>query len=116
MTQLTIFYIDAGEIAKKTIDHTAWEADAPHDILKIWIKKADDSWVEFSGWGAYYFKDIDGKPAWGGINAINQVEDFGTQKLMKVEDIFARNIAPAFLKYGLEVSRTVWNDVDNRSP
>lgn len=117
MTQLVIFYIDKNEaIAKKSIDHTNWTVEAPHNILKVWIKESRTAWMELRGWGAYYFKDVNGKPVWGGTNAINQIENFTLKKPMAIEDIFPKEIAPAFLKYGIKVSEEVWKDVDSRRP
>ncbi len=117
MTRLVIFYIDEnGIIAKKSIDHTNWTLEAPHNILKVWIKKSRTAWMELRGWGIYYFKDVNGIPTWGGINAINEIKNFALTKQIAVEDIFPKDTAPAFLKYGIGVSEEVWKDADSRSP
>ena len=117
MTLLVIFYInDANEIDQKSISHLDWDNEAPDNILKIWIKKPDGIWTDFKGWGAYYFKDNNGIPIYGGMNAINSITNFSTKIPTAVEDVFPKAIAPSYIKYGIEVSDEVWRTVDGRRP
>lgn len=111
MTLIRIVYWKNDKAETMDIDHTDWITKAPNTILKLFIQKAADSWIELAGKNAYIIRDIDGVCFRGSVTNSELSGVSGQKRDPTLETLI--NPRPS-LKFGIAIPDNKWAEINSR--
>ncbi len=115
MVLIRIVYWDEvdGEAKQMDIQHTDWVAQAPNTILKIFVERQPNVWLESTGQSAYALvqRNSDQKYYFGGFNSITLRSLDGDKWEVAIEN--AVNSFKPEMKLGKEITDQQWAVVNS---